>query len=76
MRRSEEREIFVIQTKADPTLKVCKDLAEKVKGCHHWSEDIHFQCTTDETQGDVEAIVAPKYKRPDILRTAHDCLAS
>ena len=32
MMRSEDRERLMIQTKADPTLKVCRNLAEKQKG--------------------------------------------
>jgi len=33
-----------------------------------------LQSTTEETLGDVEAVVLPKYKRLDILRIAHDRL--
>jgi len=35
MMRSEVRERFVIETKTDLTLQICRDLAEKQKGGYH-----------------------------------------
>ena len=72
--RNGEREEFARNTSVDPTLKICRDLAEKDKGGYYWKDGLLMQSVVDESHGDVEVIVVPKFRRQNILKIAHDRL--
>ena len=75
LRRVErERETFLAEVKVDPSLKTCRDLAEKGSRGYLWKNGLLIQSIVDETVGDSEVIVVPKCKRTTILKVAYDRL--
>ena len=60
--------------KVDPSLKTCRDLAEKGSRGYSWKNGLLIQSIVDATLGDSEVIVVPKCERTSILKVAHDRL--